>query len=132
MPDVHSIDAVTEKEFQSVVIDAARLFHWSVWHVPDSRMQAGGKLVGSALAAGLPDLILVHRAFGFVFAELKRQKGKIRPVQEKALGVMAEAAGPASLTGCKVRVHLWRPSDMDDVVFPLLKYGKGPVVYGID
>ena len=86
MPDVHSIDAVTEKEFQSVVIDAARLFHWSVWHVPDSRMQAGGKLVGSALAAGLPDLILVHRAFGFVFAELKRQKGKIRPtIREKMM-----------------------------------------------
>ena len=122
---------ITEAEFQSTVIDFAKRCSWSVWHIPDSRMQAGGKLVGARMAAGLPDLLLVHRAHGFVLAELKREKGKVRPAQVKALEKMAEAAIPAAMTACKVRVHLWRPSDMDSVVVPLLRSGTGPTVYGV-
>jgi len=124
------LDDVTEAEFQATVLDFARRFGWHVWHLPDSRMQAGGRLVGARLAAGLPDLIVVHRLHGFLFAELKRQKGRVRPAQLKALEVMGDAARAAAPTGCKVRVHLWRPADMDDVVLPVLRTGSGPTVYG--
>ena len=127
-----ALNSVPEKDFQRQVLVVAKACNWSVWHIPDARQQVGGKLVGARLAAGLPDLVLVHRAHGFVFAELKREKnGRVRPAQKVALGKMAEAAMVTTMGGAKVRVHLWRPSDYDEVVLPLLQKGVGPVVYGI-
>ena len=125
------LDDVTEAEFQRAVIDFAKRSGWKVWHIPDSRMQAGGRLVGAKMAAGLPDLLLVHRYHGFVLAELKREKGKVRKAQALSLRMMAEAAAPTALAPARVRVHLWRPSDMDDVVIPLLRSGDGPTLHGI-
>lgn len=126
-----TLDDVSEAEFQRSIVDFAKRCGWAVWHIPDSRMQAGGRMVGARMAAGLPDLLLVHRAHGFVHAEVKRQKGRVRDAQVRSLRLMAEAAGPATLSGVRVRVHLWRPSDMEDVVIPLLRSGKGPTLHGI-
>lgn len=122
---------ITEAELQSTVVSFAKRTGWAHWHVPDARMQVGHRLVGAAQAAGLPDLLLVHRVHGFVFAELKTETGKLRPAQVKALTIMAEAAGPASLSGVRVRVHVWRPRDMDSVIIPLLRSGRGPTVHGL-
>ena len=124
---IHPIDAVTEAEFQRAVIHFAKAAGWNVWHVPDARQQVGGKLVGARLAAGLPDLVICHDRFGFVFAELKRQKGRLRDAQRKSLTALASAA---RVCGDDVRVHLWRPGDMDAVILPLLRSGEGPSVYG--
>ena len=99
---------------------------WETYHVSDSRKVANGRLVGDPMAAGLPDLILVHGSRGFIFAELKREKGKLRPKQRETLDVMAAAS--AGTRG--VFVHLWRPSDMDETVIPLLRTGKGPTTHG--
>lgn len=122
---------MTEAEFQSSVIQSARKTGWDYWHISDARRVVAGKLVGDRHAAGLPDLILVHPSRGFVFAELKRQRDAVfRPAQRRTLNKMAAAASVAALSGCKVRVHLWRPSDMDEIILPLLATGRGPVTYG--
>lgn len=118
---------LSEKDFQAAVVDLAQLHGWATYHISDSRRVAGGKLVGDAMAAGLPDLILVHGSRGFVFAELKAEKGRIRPKQRECLNTMAAAS---ILTAGKVRVHLWRPRDMDDVIMPMLARGEGPTTYG--
>lgn len=125
--------AITEAEFQSEVTRDAKRLGWQVRHVSDARMVAGGKLIPDPRVAGLPDLFLVHPGRGFVFAELKREdpNSKLRPSQEKLLPIMASAAMLTRATGCRVWVHVWRPSDLDDIILPLLARGEGPTVYGL-
>lgn len=124
---------ISEKDFQSEVVKNATKLGWRWWHVSDARMAVGGKLIPDPRVAGLPDLILVHRGRGFIFAELKkesRSESKLRPKQIEALEVMGPAAMLTAMTGCRVRVHVWRPSDMDTMIVPLLRTGKGPTTYG--
>lgn len=124
------LHAITERQFQRSVTALATATGWAWWHVSDSRRSAGGRVVGDATVAGLPDLLMAHPSRGIVFAELKRQDGKVRDSQRRAFDVLAPAARCATLTDCKVRVHLWRPSDYDDVIRPLLATGKGPITHG--
>lgn len=129
---------VSEKEFESRLVDLEAQCGWSRWHVADARKivrtRDGLKTVPDPGVAGLPDEILVHPLHGFVFAELKRQAkaAKARPKQRETLLKMSMAARQAGLTGCKVRVHLWRPDDWDAIIVPLLQRGEGPIVYGLD
>ena len=52
---------VTEKAFQSRVVELARLYGWRVAHFHDSRRQVKpGVFVGDKDAAGFPDLVLVR------------------------------------------------------------------------
>ena len=55
--------AITEKDLQASIVEAARLFKFYVFHPFDSRRSA----------AGWPDLSMVHPDRGIVFAELKRE-----------------------------------------------------------
>lgn len=120
------VSKISEKDFQRVVVDFAQMAGWEVFHISDSRKSANGKWVGDSMAAGLPDLILVHPTRGFIFAELKREKGKLRPKQRDCLDAMAAA----TINTRNVFVHLWRPSDMDETVVPLLRSGKGETTHG--
>ncbi len=119
--------AITEAQFQRTVTALATATGWTWWHVSDSRRFAGGRITGDAHVSGLLDLVMSHPTRGFVFAELKRQDGKVRDSQRKAFAALE----PAALASRNVRVHLWRPSDFDDVVRPLLTTGKGPITYGL-
>ncbi len=123
--------AITESQFQSSVTALATATGWKWWHVSDARRCGRGRTTGDKRVSGLPDLILVHPTRGFIFAELKKEDGKVRDSQQEAFDVLAPAALCASLTGAKVRVHLWRPSDFDDVVRPLLSTGRGPILHGL-
>lgn len=127
------IYAITEAEFQSEVVKAAKRLGWRSWHVSDARMVVKGRLIGDPRVAGLPDLILVHPNRGFVFAELKRQdpNSKLRPAQVRAMTLMAEAALLTVGPGCRVFVHVWRPADLDAVILPVLTRGEGPTVHGL-
>lgn len=118
---------MNEKEFQGQVVEFARLCGWESFHVSDSRKVAGGRLVGDRSIAGFPDLTLVHQGRGFVFAELKAEKGKLTARQRQVLDLMSSAA---LVCRGKVRVHVWRPSDMMATIVPLLRDGKGPVTHG--
>jgi len=119
----------SEAEFQAKVVELARRFNWRTWHVGDSRrVTRGHMIVPDRGIAGFPDLVLAHSTRGLVFAELKRDaKARVRPAQAEALDVLAASA---LLCRGKVRVHLWRPDDMVGVIVPVLRDGRGPVVYG--
>jgi hypothetical protein len=86
---------VREAEWQRQVVDLARMYGWLVYHTFDSRRSE----------PGFPDLTLVNRTF--VIAELKTDRGRLSPDQQKWL----ERLGAAG-----VEVHVWRPRDLDDVV----------------
>lgn len=87
--------AMTESEWQRTVTEYATLCGWRTWHDNDSRRNA----------AGLPDLLLA-RDTRIIFAELKREKGKLRPEQVEWL---------SALDVTPAEVYCWRPSDWDRV-----------------
>jgi VRR-NUC domain len=95
---------VTEAELQAAVMDLARRYGWITYHVPDSRR---------VTARGCPDLIMINEAQARVmFAELKAPKGKLRPEQTFWIGV---------LTAAGIEVHVWRPSDLAEVIPKILR-----------
>lgn len=84
---------MSEAELQSAVIDLARWHGYRHYHTVDSRKSR----------PGFPDLVLVHERTGrLIFAELKAEKGRVRPDQAKWL----------ALLGKQNEAHLWRPSDL--------------------
>lgn len=81
--------ALTEAEWQALVVQYARLHGWQVFHHLDSR----------GTEPGWPDLVLI-RPPDLVVAELKSERGKLTPSQEKTI---------AALTECGIEAHVWRP-----------------------
>jgi hypothetical protein len=79
---------LTERIFQQVITEAARLGGWLVYHTHDSRRSE----------PGFPDLVLVRDRV--VFAELKTEKAKPTPEQLQWLERLEQAGA---------EVHLWRP-----------------------
>lgn len=111
-PDVRARRAITERAFQTAVIDYARRSGWLVAHLHDSRRQvAPGVHVGDRDAAGFPDLVLV-RGSRVLFAELKTETGRLRHAQvlwlEALRAVESDAAG-------RVLVRVFRPSDWPEI-----------------
>ncbi len=102
------IAALTEKEFQTQVLQLARLSGCRCYHTHDSRRSA----------PGFPNLVLV-RAPVVVFAELKTETGYLRPEQR---------GWPDTLEGCEsVEAHLWRPSDWLEIEQTLARRSReGP------
>ena len=95
----------TERQFQHAVTELARLNGWLVYSIPDSRRST---------LSGWPDLTMIRRVDRrIVFAELKTEKGKIRPQQEEVLDVLTHIAGEGRTK--KAEVYLWRPSDWDQI-----------------
>jgi hypothetical protein len=90
-----------EKDFQERVSHYARLKGWHIYSVPDSRR---------ASLAGFPDLTMFRHG-QLVFAELKREKGRVSDAQKLILAEL-------ELIPC-AKVYLWRPSDWDDIVLAL-------------
>jgi hypothetical protein len=86
---------MTEAALQQAVIDLARWCGYLHWHDNDSRRNL----------RGFPDLVLIHRTNGrLIFAELKSEKGRIRPEQQvwlETLGIHHES-------------YLWRPRHWQD------------------
>lgn len=89
--------AISEDAFQAQVVELAELYRWLPYHTHDSRRSN----------PGFPDLVLV-RAPELIFAELKTEKGRVRPDQQAWLAQLGLVA--AAAVGI-VEVHLWRPSD---------------------
>ena len=98
-----------EDPFLRSIIDAAERYKWLWFHDEDSRRNQ----------AGLPDLILC--SYGrLIMAELKRQKGRLRPAQKRWHDALCRVE--------RVEVPIWRPSDYDHIL-EILKpnYRKGGV-----
>ena len=86
---------LTEKQFQSRIIDLAKRTRWLVYHTHDSRRSE----------PGFPDLVLVRECV--LFRELKTEKGRITPAQ-KTWGARLIDAG--------ADYAVWRPSDMQEII----------------
>jgi hypothetical protein len=92
-------DTELEKDFQARVTHVAGLYGWKCYAIPDSRR---------ATIAGFPDLTLWHVGQSrIVFAELKREKGRLSESQKIVLSELGTLG---------VEVYVWRPSDFDNII----------------
>ena len=99
-PQGYFRDHMTEKDFEKAVVKLAARLNYRVHHVHDSRKVAWES------DAGFPDWVFA-RHDQTIFAELKKQKGKLEPGQAIWLEVL-------QLSGEKA--YCWRPSDFDAIV----------------
>lgn len=82
---------LTEREWQGLIVQFARLHGWAVMHHLDSR----------GTEAGWPDLVLI-RPPELLIVELKSERGKVSAAQQNWLD---------ALSACGVETGVWRPSD---------------------
>lgn len=89
--------AMSEATFQRQVRKYASDHGWIVFCTHDSRRSPEGE----------PDLRLIRASTReMVWAELKRETGKLTPRQTWAIDTLRRAGQ---------RVYVWRPSDMDEI-----------------
>lgn len=96
--------AMTERQLQDQIVRMAKVQGWLCYHTYDSRRSA----------PGFPDLVLVHPGRSgapIIFAELKTEKGRVRPEQQAWIDAIQERMG--ILIGDYVIADVFRPSDMD-------------------
>ena len=92
---------ITEAQFLHYVTDVANLGKWFIYHTYDSRRSQ----------AGFPDLVMTKNG-RIIFAELKSQKGRVRPEQQMWVDELEKHPG--------IEVYVWRPSDSDFITETLL------------
>ena len=92
-----------EKAWQEQVVELATYYRWRHFHPFDMRRSD----------AGWPDLVLV-RPPELVIAELKTDRGRVRPEQQVWLDLLA---------ACGIEVHVWRPRDFE-LVHTRLKFAR--------
>ena len=98
---------MSERDWQHMVTDTAKWFDWTYYHSRPALTQAGKWSTPLEGLAGFPDLVLVHKTRGLVFAELKSQKGRLTAKQEHWIDTLSLAGAEA---------YVWRPSDWPQVL----------------
>ena len=93
-----------ESTFQSSVIMLARLHGWLVMHTRAVEIRPGVWKTPLQGHAGYPDLTLVHKNRGVIFAELKSEMGRLSDKQELWCQTLCDAG---------MEHHVWRPKDME-------------------
>jgi len=93
---------ISEKAFQNAILDLASWLGWRRFHPRTVQLIRGAHLTPYTGEAGFPDLVLVHRSKGIIFAELKTQTGRLSESQK---------LWRADLEDAGAEYHLWRPSD---------------------
>lgn len=101
-----------EEQFQRQVLGLAEVYGWRSYHTHDSRRSQ----------RGFPDLVLL-RPPELIFAELKTDKGRLRPEQGEWLADLRALAraldetlgGHPAANELAVDVYLWRPADFDAI-----------------
>jgi len=83
---------ITERDFAQAVVEYARATGWLVWRTWNSKHSPAGE----------PDLRMV-RPPRVIYAELKRERGRLTPAQEQAIDLLDKCPG--------VETYLWKPSD---------------------
>ena len=110
---------ITEREFQTTVIDMARTYGWIVGFTHDPRKSEPGE----------PDLRMVHPTqHRVIFAELKTTKGKLTKGRFNTSGrrwLPGQDEWGDALTACPgVEYYLWRPDGLDGEIERILG-GRG-------
>jgi hypothetical protein len=97
----------SERAFQDKVIAVAIMYGWKVQHSRPAMLPGGGWATHIQGHVGFPDLVLVHRDRGVIYAELKAERGKVSPSQADWL---------ETLTAAGAETYLWRPRDFQFIV----------------
>src|SRR4051794_14872899 len=98
--------SLSEKQFQTQVLDLAALMGWTTAHFHDSRREVRpGVHVGDRAAAGFPDVVLA-RPPKLLVVELKAEKGRVSDAQRGWLQLLER---------CGVDVRVWRPSSWPEI-----------------
>jgi len=97
-----NLPAMTEAEWTTWVIQAAQLHGWMAHHARPARTAQGWRTAVQG-DVGAPDLLLA-RDGAVLAAELKTDKGRVRPEQKVWLAALGDHG------------RLWRPRDRDDVL----------------
>lgn len=114
---------ITESAFQRQVVEMAQLLRWEWLHVSASPQVNRGVVTKyttpthGTMGKGWVDLILVRQKDKrLIFAELKSEIGKASPEQRRVLEVLGSlVVGVGMQFSPLVEVHLWRPSDIDEI-----------------
>jgi len=108
---VDPLSLISEKDWTKTVIDLAHAYKWRVAHFRAAMTKHGWRTPVQADGAGFPDLVLV-RGDRVIFAELKTEKGRLtRQQYDWRIALCSVAHGREA----NVQVHVWRPSDFDEV-----------------
>jgi hypothetical protein len=99
-----SLPPITEKAFMAQVVQLAKTFGWAVYHTHLSKWSE----------SGWPDLALAKPP-RLLLVELKSEKGKLTAGQQEWLELLGACDG--------VEVHVWRPSDWDEITHTLAPLG---------
>lgn len=94
----------SEAGFTTAVIDLAKLHGWLVMHQRPARTANGWRTAISG-DVGFPDLVLV-RGTRLIFAELKSEKGTVKPEQTEWL---------LRLGGAGAECYIWRPKNWKNI-----------------
>jgi hypothetical protein len=110
---------ISEKEFQKGVIKTAQYCGWIVAHFRPSLNQRGTwQTAVAGNGAGFPDLVLCHeRTHEVIFAELKAEKGKVSPEQQRWLDALGGVVWRPS-NWPKIEARLKRANTKGNVLIP--------------
>lgn len=108
---------LTEAEFQQQVIDLAHALGWRHNHTRRT-VGRGHRWTTATSVIGWPDLTLwSERQQRLIFAELKTDRGRVTDDQAAVL---------ASLERAGQEVHVWRPTDLDQIARTLTQKETAP------
>ena len=102
---------MTEREWQTLVVETARWAGWRVHHTPPAQTPTGRWLTPTEGHNGWPDLVLAHPKRGVIIVELKADKGRLSDAQVEWLHVLAQGG---------VETAVWRPVHWPQVKARLL------------
>lgn len=111
---------LSERDFQSNVIELAQILGWRVAHFRPAQTKNGRWVTPMQGDAGFPDLVLA-KAGRVIFAELKSEKGKATDEQVEWLsellgeGWIGNPGYPYELGAMSHRVYVWRPVDLEEI-----------------
>lgn len=125
------VPAISERDFQRQVTDLAEILGWEFVHFRPAQTSKGWRTpVSGSLGKGWPDLFLARAKFmdrRIIFAELKRDGGKLTQEQERVRTLLVDIGLSIALDSGwvtnpqlrqihpKVEYHVWRPSDFDAI-----------------
>ena len=93
----------SEAIFMDQVIRLAKSQGWLIFHASPKMVRPG---VWRSDGRGFPDLVLVHKSRGLIFAELKTDLGRLSEHQLDWGEAIVSAGG---------EYHLWRPQNLQAI-----------------